>query len=84
MMKYLETDTLKGYDVLLDQYEEGASMALYDEFFKVLKEDLVPFVLKIASLPLDVKNTLENKTFSLEKQEKLRLKFRQELITDKE
>lgn len=69
LMKYLETDSLKGYDVLLDQYEEGATSKLYDEFFDVLKRDLVPFVLKVAKLPLDVKHTLANKTFSVEKQE---------------
>ena len=71
MMKYLETDTLKGYDVLLDQYEEGATQKLYDEFFGVLKKDLVPFVLKVASLPLGTDKNFENKTFSVQKQEKL-------------
>lgn len=71
IMKYLETDTLKGYDVLLDQYEEGATSALYDEFFEILKKDLVPFVLKVTALPLGAKHTLENKTFSIEKQEML-------------
>ncbi len=71
MMKYLETDTLKGYDVLLDSYEEGATQEIYDNFFNTLKSDLVPFVLRVASMPLDVKETLENKTFDIQKQEEL-------------
>lgn len=45
LTKYLETDTLKGYDVLLDMYEEGFNQKKYDKFFELLKEQLVPFVL---------------------------------------
>lgn len=46
LVKYLETPTLKGYDVLLDMYEEGYTTKEYDAFFDRLKEDLVEFVLK--------------------------------------
>ena len=35
---------LEPYDVLLDDFEEGMNMKIYDEFFDVLKTDLVPFV----------------------------------------
>lgn len=45
--KYLETDTLKGYDVLLDIYEAESDQEQYDEFFDYLKEELVPFVMEI-------------------------------------
>lgn len=45
LTKYLETDELKGYDVLLDMYEEGFNQVKYDNFFELLKEELVPFVL---------------------------------------
>jgi carboxypeptidase Taq len=41
---YLETPTIKGYDVLLNLYEEGANTVLYDEFFQLIKEKLVPIV----------------------------------------
>lgn len=71
LMKYLETDTLKGYDVLLDQYEEGSNQAIYDEFFNTLKRDLVPFVLKITSNKLPTDKNLNGKYFSVDKQEKL-------------
>lgn len=47
MTKYLETDTLKGYDVLLDQFEEGMTKEAYDKFFDLLKEEIVPLVAKI-------------------------------------
>lgn len=44
LVKYLETDEVKGYDVLLDMYEDGFGIKEYDEFFQVLKDELVPFV----------------------------------------
>lgn len=45
-IQYLETDTLKGYDVLLNDYEKGFTKKEYDEFFDLLKKELVPFVKK--------------------------------------
>ena len=47
LVKYLETDDLKGYDVLLDMYEEGFTTKTYDEFFQVIKDELVPFVAEV-------------------------------------
>lgn len=47
IIEYLETDTIKGYDVLLDEYEQGSSVAQYDVFFEYLKKELVPFVMEI-------------------------------------
>ena len=47
LVKYLETDELKGYDVLLDMYEEGFGVKEYDVFFNTVKEDLAPFVLEV-------------------------------------
>jgi len=37
------------YNVLLDDFEEGFTMADYDRFFDVLKADLVPFVKEVLS-----------------------------------
>lgn len=48
--KWLETEELKGYDVLLDMYEHNYKQADYDKFFDCLKEKLVPFVKKVAEL----------------------------------
>lgn len=47
MIKYLETEELKGYDVLLDRYEEGFTIEKYDKFFEELKKELLPFVMEI-------------------------------------
>lgn len=49
MIKYLETDELKGYDVLLDQYEEGMTKEKYNKFFDLLKKDLVPLIKEISN-----------------------------------
>ncbi|CDC71442.1 zn-dependent carboxypeptidase [Staphylococcus sp. CAG:324] len=66
-IQYLETDTLKGYDVLLNDYEKGFTKKEYDEFFDLLKKELVPFVKKITSLkPLD--DSFVYKKYSIDKQ----------------
>lgn len=48
-VKYLETPELKGYNILLDLYEEGFNVEIYDHFFNQLKAELVPFVLEVTS-----------------------------------
>lgn len=42
-VKYYELD-MQDYDVLLDDFEEGMTMELYDHFFNTLRQELVPFV----------------------------------------
>ena len=49
LVKYLETPELKGYDILLDIYEEGFGVEKYDQFFGKLREELVPFVLEVTT-----------------------------------
>lgn len=39
------------YDVLLDDYEKGASMATLDPFFALLREKLTPVILEVAKRP---------------------------------
>ena len=66
-VKYLETKELKGYDVLLDIYEEGMTKEKYDKFFSLLKAEIVPLVHKINSLkPLEV--SFKDKLFDINKQ----------------
>ena len=36
------------YDQMLDDYEEGMNMKMYDEFFNLIKEELVPLIKKIS------------------------------------
>jgi carboxypeptidase Taq len=49
LVKYLETKELKGYDILLDMYEDGFGVKEYDLFFNTLKEELVPFVKEVTT-----------------------------------
>ena len=49
-VKWLETPTLSGYNLLLDDFEKGMDICAYDEFFNLLKEKLVPLIAKINSL----------------------------------
>ncbi len=42
------------YDLLLDSYEKGMDQKQYDEFFEVIKEDLIPLIAKVnAAKPID-------------------------------
>jgi carboxypeptidase Taq len=67
-MVYVETDRLKGYNVLLDEYEKGMTMAEYDKFFEVIKKDLVPFVKDITSRKLDYNDAFSKLNFPKEDQ----------------
>lgn len=77
LIKYLKTDNLKGYDVLLNDYHEGMKVEDYDEFFNLLKKKLVPFIEKIDGLTLDYPSILDNGYFKIEKQRE----FSQYLLT---
>ncbi len=70
MIKYLETDTLKGYDVLLDMYEEDMTVKDYDEFFDTLNKELVPFVLEVAKTKKRHPRVLTHGDFSKDIQRK--------------
>lgn len=61
--KYLETEKLKGYDLLLDDFEPEFTTVEYDEFFGTLKKELVPFVKEITSKKLEYNNSFESKTY---------------------
>lgn len=62
-IKYLETDELKGYNVMLNDFEKGFTVKEYDNFFDVLKKELVPFVKKVTQIKLEYNNEFENKTY---------------------
>ena len=67
-IKYLETEELKGYDILLDYYEPGFTTKEYDLFFDVLKEKLVPFFKKINQMKLKYNDSFTKKLFPKQKQ----------------
>lgn len=66
--KYLQTPELKGYDVLLDMYEEGMTTKEYDVFFEELRTELVPFVLSATSGKKTLSRKLTKNSFPVEKQ----------------
>lgn len=70
VIKYLETDTLKGYDVLLDMYEESMTMKDYDAFFNTLNHELVPFVLKVSKERRHLPRHLTHGDFDVDLQRK--------------
>lgn len=71
LVKYLETDELKGYDVLLDFYEEGMGMKEYDQFFDTIKAELVPFVQEVTQTKLRFPKKLKEGPFEIDKQKEL-------------
>lgn len=68
MIKYLETEELVGYDVLLDQYEEGMTTKKYDEFFNLLKKELVPLIKEISNTPYKHDLEFTKKIYPVDKQ----------------
>lgn len=66
-VKYLETEKLSGYNVLLDSYEEGMTKEKYDRFFNLLKEEIVPLVHKINEIK-QADDLLKGKLFDINKQ----------------
>lgn len=68
LVKYLETPEMKGYDILLDMYEEGFSIKEYDQFFETLKEELVPFVLEVTAVKQKFNRKLTKAVYPTEKQ----------------
>jgi carboxypeptidase Taq len=69
--KYLiwqKTEAMKGYDILLDENENGFSIEDYDRFFSTLKERLVPFAKSVAKKKLKYNKAFTKKAFSIEKQ----------------
>ncbi|WP_281714450.1 carboxypeptidase M32 [Allobaculum stercoricanis] len=57
------------YDLALDAYEAGMDQKQYDEFFAVIKEELIPFIAKVqAAQPIDT--TKMNQVIDAERQAK--------------
>jgi carboxypeptidase Taq len=81
-IKYLElqkTETMKGYNIFLDEFESGFNIEDYDHFFNTLKERLVPFAKSVAKRKLIYRKAFTKKQFSVEKQ-KAFAKYLQEVF----
>ena len=68
LVKYLETDEMKGYDILLDMFEEGFGTKEYDYFFDKLKAELVPFVLEVTKETKKFNRKLTKSVFPIDQQ----------------
>lgn len=72
--KYIEIEETKdifGYNVLLDEMEEGSSEEMYDEFFSLIEKRLVPFIQKIIKMPKKFNTKLLDIKFPISKQREL-------------
>lgn len=78
-VKWLETDELHGYDVLLDEFERGLTIEKCDEFFGLLKQKLVPLIKEINKKGKLVNDDFANKTYSKTGQERFQ-KFLRKLF----
>lgn len=67
-IKYYDLD-MEDYDVLLDDFEEGMTMELYDHFFDTLKTELVPFVRKVLKDGKPLDKDITERFFDAKKQE---------------
>lgn len=61
----------KLYDVMLDTYEKGFGMKELDEFFGILKAELVPFLRKVMESPVRIPDDFLTGNYSEEDQRKL-------------
>lgn len=69
--KYAEweqTESLKGYDVLLDEYEKGMTVQKYDEFFGLIKSELILFIKRALPAQKPVHPAFTSQKFDVEKQ----------------
>jgi len=58
----------KPYNVLLDDYEEGMTIQKYDEFFKLIKKELVPLIRKISRKQGFIEDSFLYKYYPADKQ----------------
>ena len=61
-------DGKSAYDILLGDFEAGFDEAKFDEFFEVLKKELVPFMKEITEKTKDVDKSYNFKSYDIDKQ----------------
>ena len=67
-VKLLGTEKLNGYNLLLDEYEEGFTMKKYDEFFLLLRKEIVPLLKQIKEQKEPYDYEFSKKIYSITKQ----------------
>ncbi|MBR2046478.1 MAG: carboxypeptidase M32 [Agathobacter sp.] len=68
---YKQKDGQKLYDVLLDDFEEGFTMKILDEFFGKLREALVPVVKEVSKKADFISQDCLRKTYDIDTQREL-------------
>lgn len=78
--KFVEYRGFEGhpYNTLLDDFEEGMTIEIMDEYFENLKAAIVPLVKKISESSLDYNIEFLDRDFPIDKQKE----FCKELLTD--
>lgn len=69
-LSYLEGPYF-GYDVLLDEMEEGFTEEMYDAFFAKLEAEILPMMKQILSLPKKYNESICDIRFDIDRQKKL-------------
>ena len=72
------------YDVLLDQYEKGLTMATLDGFFGLLRKELLPLVQAVAAKGPVVDDAFLYKRFPIEKQRRLSDRLMEVMTIDRD
>ena len=68
---YKQKEGQQLYDVLLDEFEEGFTMEILDDFFGKLREALVPIVHAVKDKPEHISIACLRKNYDIETQKKL-------------
>lgn len=66
--RYKEAEQKNAYDILLGDYEPGFNEEKLDEFFTLIKEELVPFIKETVEKTKDVNKSFIYKSYDIEKQ----------------
>lgn len=59
------------YDAMLNNYEEGLSTEVLDNYFATVREKLVPLIKKIAASPVEIRDDFTTRSFPIWKQKQL-------------
>jgi len=71
MVEYRRVDDTPAYDLLLDDYEEGMTMKIYDEYFTKVRAAIVPLLKAIMGSSKKIDTSLRNSFVSIEDQRKI-------------
>jgi carboxypeptidase Taq len=82
-VEYYEVDD-HPYNVLLDDFEEGMNMEIYDAFFNTLKEEIVPFIKEVLTNGKPLDDAFLNQPFAASKQKEFSEYLMEQLCFDKD